>query len=86
MNTKNHIIGDKVLFLYKNKVMESVVAGWNKSEELKNKHTMYKHRSLQGQEVEIVDNVIVFFECDTDGLTVEKKDCYSTKEELLKSL
>ena len=77
MNTKNHIIGDKVFFLYKNKVMESVVAGWNKSEELKNKHTMYK---------QIVDNVIVFFEGDTDGLTVEKKDCYSTKEELLKNL
>jgi len=86
MNTKNHIIGDKVFFLYKNKVMESVVAGWSKSEELKNKHSMYKHRSLQGQDIEIVDNVIVFFEGDTDGLTVEKKDCYSTKEELLKSL
>lgn len=83
MNTKNHVIGAEVFFLHNNVVKKSFVAGWVKSEQLKHKKFFQKNRLL---ETNVVDDVIVFFDGEDDGLVLRKESCYSTKEELIANL
>lgn len=86
MNTQDYKIGDDVYFIYKNKAEKAVVCGWAKSEEVEN-HMTYNPKNVIDRTKRYCDTITVLHEdCKEDGLTLQRKDCYPTKELLLASL